>query len=267
MSIDLNKDLPVEYSLDVAKGVIPGTNIVAFTGRNQRTNKAFEDMWDVGGFSSGSTSQLTYATAAESWEIVSSSINDAAAGTGARAVRVFYLDDNYDPAFKDVVLNGTTVVSLSITDGFRFREAWVIDVGSSGWNEGDITVRVSGGGAARGGIAWDDTVSSDKNGLNSSLDSHYTVPSGFTFFPQLITVNTVKGDELRVRTQLKPFGAAAFLTASEIGVYQNNYVQNFSDTPLAIPEKSDLRVIGRSGVGDVVGIVQISGKLIENSTI
>lgn len=54
--------------------------------------------------------------------LVSSSVNDAAAGTGARTVRLEYLNGSLDTMFETITLNGTTPVLTQATD-IRFVQS------------------------------------------------------------------------------------------------------------------------------------------------
>lgn len=80
--------------------------------------------------------------------VVSSSVNDTSAGTGARTVRLTYYDGNMNGPFtEDITLNGTTAVNTVATN-IRFVEALdVLTVGSNGVNAGNIDLTISTGGA------------------------------------------------------------------------------------------------------------------------
>lgn len=250
--------VPKDYGLEVGKGNVPGHSNVQIIGRNSSVGTTYEDLWDVGGFSTP-TNTLVYPVAGETWEIVSVSVNDTAAGTGAQLVLVTYLDDNYTEQIEIKTMNGTVAVVFTATDAFRFRSAIVLSVGSTGWNEGQIQVQASVAGAARGGIDYGNGI-----GLNASLDFHYTVAVGFTFFPQLITSNVTKNDDVQIRSMIRLFGSDVFFTVAEIGNYQNVYTQDVSMGPSGVPEKSDFKIIARSSNASVTAIASVVGKLIDN---
>lgn len=132
-----------------------GTNPLLLTG-------VTEDIINMGG-------SCAWPASDESWELVSSSVNDAAAGTGAQKVIVEYLDENFEELTTTVTLNGTTPVVVA-PDGTRLNRMFIDDVGSNDVNEGTITLRVSGGGAARGIIIPDS---------GQTRRACYTVPVGF----------------------------------------------------------------------------------------
>lgn len=87
--------------------------------------------------------------------IVSTSANDAAAGTGARTTMLRYFkNDGTGPFVEIITLNGTTPVNTVATD-VRFIESLeVLTVGSNGTNVGTLNIKAAaaGGGATVGSI-------------------------------------------------------------------------------------------------------------------
>lgn len=80
--------------------------------------------------------------------IGSTNANDTAAGTGARKVKLTYYDGSLNGPYEETVtLNGTTAVDTVATD-IRFIEGMeVVEVGSTGSNQGLIVLRNGTGGA------------------------------------------------------------------------------------------------------------------------
>jgi hypothetical protein len=102
--------------------------------------------------------------------LVSNNVNDAAGGTGARLVRIVYLDGQMKgPFIEDVILNGTTPVNTVATNIRFIEKLEVITSGSNGANIGIITLQNVGGAPVHGTIAAGD---------NSSLWAHHYVPVG-----------------------------------------------------------------------------------------
>jgi hypothetical protein len=93
-------------------------------------------------------------TVAAQLEVVSSSVNDTAAGTGARTLRITYYDGSCQgPYTTDVVLNGTAAVPTGVTN-IRFVESMILlTVGNNGTNVGTLTLRNLGGGSTIGMLA------------------------------------------------------------------------------------------------------------------
>lgn len=105
-----------------------------------------------------------------SMEVVSDSVNDTAAGTGAQTVTFEVLDANYVRSFPTVTLNGTTAVALP-AQVTAVNSIFVKTVGSVGSNVGTITVRDTGAGASRMLIL---------PGRNISQAAARVVPAGYT---------------------------------------------------------------------------------------
>ena len=118
----------------VAEGKYTDRFIVTKFARNSDVDAA-EDIWNGGGnytgFPSGSAETLT---------ILSSSANDTSGGTGARTLRVFGLDSDYNLQQEDVTLNGTTGVATS-NSYKRVYRAYILTSGSGTTNAGEITIR------------------------------------------------------------------------------------------------------------------------------
>lgn len=124
---------------------------------------AHEDVWSVGGL-------YPWMAAATALEVVSSSANDAVAGTGARTVLVVGLDANFNPVSQTVTLNGLTPVALP-TPLLRVNSAVIMSAGSGEVNAGNIDVRRVAGGTVQCRLPA---------GYGISRQSIYTVPAGST---------------------------------------------------------------------------------------
>ena len=110
-------------------------------------------------------------TAPIAMEILSSSVNDAPGGTGARTVDIKILDGAYAETIIQVNLNGTTPVPFPVNPQF-INGAKVTAVGRDDVNSGNITIRTVGTNLIQAYIPA---------GLNSDRSFKYTVPAGKTF--------------------------------------------------------------------------------------
>jgi hypothetical protein len=93
--------------------------------------------------------------------IASASTNDTAAGTGARTVKIEYLDQTgAGPFTETVTLNGTTYVNTVATNICFIEQITVLTAGSTGSNVGILTLKAAtgGGGTTIGTIAAGDTL-------------------------------------------------------------------------------------------------------------
>jgi hypothetical protein len=118
-------------------GVQTGLNFYDRYGRNADVDaaSAAEDIWDGGGLYTGFPTG-----AGETISVLSSSANDAAAGTGLRTLRLIGLDTDGNVQIENVTLNGTTPVAT--TGVFtRINTAYGLTAGSGTTNAGTITIR------------------------------------------------------------------------------------------------------------------------------
>lgn len=152
----------------IAIGSVPGYTRVASLGHNPSIATAGTpaDVWEGGG-------TYPFPVSAQSLEVVSSSANDTAAGTGARTVTIICLDASYvQMAAQVVTLNGTTPVAVP-NACLRVNLFTTTTSGSGQSNAGDLTLRVAGGGTTLGLI---------RAGYGFSRQCVYTVPAGNTLF-------------------------------------------------------------------------------------
>jgi hypothetical protein len=111
---------------------------------------------------------------------VSTSAADAAAGTGARTVKITYFDQTgAGPFTETVTLNGVTAVNTVGTNIALIERMDVMTVGSGGGNAGTINLQtlINGGGTTIGSIAAGD---------NQTNWAHHYVPTGKTCYVILI---------------------------------------------------------------------------------
>lgn len=108
--------------------------------------------------------------------LVSSSANDAAAGTGARTVKITYFTLSVagvitGPHEETVTLNGTTAVDTVNDDIALIEKIEVLTAGSGGVSAGTISLKA----AAEGGGA---TIASIAAGALQTFLAHHYVPNG-----------------------------------------------------------------------------------------
>lgn len=93
---------------------------------------------------------------------------DAAAGTGARTIRVYGLDANWAPINEDITLAGASASSATSATFLRVFRAYVLTAGSGEWNAGDIDIEQVGG----------DVLAVIPAGYGQTQQAVYTVPAG-----------------------------------------------------------------------------------------
>ena len=119
--------------------------------------------------------------------VSSSNASDAAAGTGARTVRITYYDQALNgPFVETITLNGTTAVNTVSNTICVVDKIEVIKVGSFGANIGVITLFLStaGGGGALGSIAVGDS---------QTFWAHHNVGAGTTMNLEDVSVSSTGG--------------------------------------------------------------------------
>lgn len=157
---------------------------------------------DVGEWLGTSIDALPELTGVENLEVVSSNVNDTALGTGARTIRIGYIDtSNHLVVSPDISLNGTTPVAIAFKANFIL---WMetTSTGSSPVSEGNIILRIVGPGATQEQITA---------GGNRSLSARFMVPVGYTGYLVewgVNAINTTQDARLRatVRTRSRTLG-------------------------------------------------------------
>lgn len=231
----------IDSEIDMAAGRFQGFSIVNKFGTNADIDTASvpEDIWEGGGTYTGFPSDL------ELVEVLSSSADDASAGTGARTIRIMGLDANYDVLSETVTLNGTTPVD-TVAQFRRVHTATVLSAGAGGVNAGTITVRHT--------TTTANVFLSVQPGRNQSNCSAYTVPAGYTAYMRNMhcairgtaQANTPGAAEGQIWTRAfgLPFRSRRpFIVSSSYRMYDDIY------GGLVFTEKSDiiLRITAASG--------------------
>ena len=150
--------------IDIARGAADGYAPVEVIGRRSDLGNSEADVWTAGEASSPVATR-TWPTAAAALSIVSGSADDAAAGTGARKVRVAGLDVDWKQIEEVVDLNGTTPVNTT-SEFLRVNFADVEQAGSGGVNAGEILVKHG-----------TDVQAAILAGLGRALQALYSVPA------------------------------------------------------------------------------------------
>ncbi len=125
-----------DFYTDVAMGLVDKYSVMHLFGVNSDIDiAAAEDVWNGGATYTGHN-----AVAAETVEVFSSDVADAAAGTGARTIQIYGLDANWAEQNETVTLNGATAVDTANTYIRVFRGV-VRTAGSGLVNAGALTAR------------------------------------------------------------------------------------------------------------------------------
>jgi len=173
----------IDFYLAVAKGDFTGYSNVSKFGYNQTVGSGnYESIWE-------GSNAYPWMSAADQLEVLSSDTDDTSAGTGARTVELQGLDSSWNVLTETVTMNGTSAVTT--TGSFlRIFRARVVTAGSSGRNEGTITIRDQDTSTTRALITNGAT---DGNG--QTLMAVYTIPAGKTGYVININVSSQKDQE------------------------------------------------------------------------
>lgn len=219
-------------------------------GRAPDVDNVKVDLWE------GPTTTYVFPTAAVQMTVVSSSANDAAAGTGVRQVLIHYLDASYAVQSETVTLNGTTPVNTVATDILRINGVHAVSVGSGGVAAGNLSV-------ANGGI----TYGYIKAGDNTARQAIFTIPAGKTgYISHWQTSSGAASGQPFCQTTLLAtthdgiMHSGVFLVQDEQGTQNGGITINFP-TPIPVPAQTDikLRVISNSATANAVALGTIMG--------
>ena len=226
-----------DFSLQVARGLIPGHSVVTVFGYNPDVDTSEESVWPDGG-------TVPHPTVASVLKVSSSDAADVSpSGTGARTVQITGLNANYFEVSETVVLNGQTAVN-TVNSYLYVNGLTVTSVGSGGANAGNINVGTGNVTSGVPAVLYDIIAI----GYNNRTTGHYCVPAGYTGFlvQGLFTAGQASGStaitgKLLIHSSDDNIVRVGAITTLNIGVVQ--YMFNY---PTAIPEKN---CIGATAIG------------------
>ena len=220
------------FYLEVQQGKIPGYSMVNKFGYNPSIGSgSFETIWETG-------DDYPWQSSAVTVDVVSDNANDVhTTGSGARTLRIQGLDSSYNFAEETVNLNGTSTVTTTQTFLRVFRMS-VETAGTSGNNEGTITVTYTGG---------SDVAATISPGNGQTLMTLYTIPAGYTGYLLSINVSSGKDQEMDFKFIQRDNSVtnAAFQTKQFLNVRGGETTVIFNAINV-IPQKSDIYVSGKA---------------------
>ena len=222
-------DIP--FYLAVQQGKVPGYSMINKFGYNPSIGSgAFETIWETG-------DDYPWQSSAVTVDVVSDDTNDDVAGTGARTLRIQGLDGSYNLAEETVDMDGTTTVTTTQTFLRVFRMS-VETAGTSGNNEGTITVTYTGG---------SDVAATITAGNGQTLMTLYTIPAGYTGYLLSMNVSSGKDQEMVFKfiQRDNSVANAGFQTKQFLEVRGGQTTVIFNAINV-IPQKSDIYVSGKA---------------------
>jgi hypothetical protein len=223
------------YTYDIAEGNVSGHTLFAKLGYNADVGATEEDIWTIGG-------AYVYPSTPMGMQIISSSPNDTALGTGLRSVRISYLDDTYAGLTETVTLSGTTAVPTVATNILRVNSIRVVTAGSTNVAAGDINCTNTTGAVVYRSITA---------GFTRGRGAIYTVPLSKTLY---ITTIHVSSGYTTVGKVVRWTGRANYDDVSgtilPVGLFMAHFeamTQDMTDTreltvPMRIPATCDVKM-------------------------
>ncbi len=224
--------------LSVALGNVPGVKSIFKFGTNTDVGTTEETIWAAGGL------YVTPTTATVA-SIASTSVDDTAAGTGARTILIQGLDEDFLEQEEIITLNGQTIVQ-SVNTYIRLNRMFVLTAGSSNTAAGQIVATVDA-----------KTVATIPIGFNQTQVCHYTIPADKNGYLNAVFFGVGQGKEIRAGIYVRPFGSVYRNTANTF-LYQSVLDADFTVPPY-LPPKTDieLRAVAATGTVNTNGSMTI----------
>lgn len=234
---------------DAALGRVPGAAAWNKFGYNLDIDIGTEAIWTAGGL-------YVPLYAAETLSVVSTSANDAAAGTGARQVRLYGVDDSFASVTEDITLNGTTPV-VTTNSYYGINRAVVISAGSGMANAGAINITAPVAATTQAQIAIGDSITNQ---------AAFHVCGGCTFLADWLQINAEKtsgGSSPKVTFKGYVYshltGAKMLVFRQIMDTAAENTSQLAPSQPFAISEKSVLWFEASTDTNDTAVSCRFSG--------
>jgi len=148
-------------------------SILGTRSRGWNTNTTYQDVCN---YLDNTQDLMNTPTSGQTLYLVSTSANDAAAGTGARTIRTVYLDAHGDQQVRTDTMNGTTAVSIG-TGYTAIQWCEVATLGTNPVAVGDISI-TSTNGAATVATTFEQIALNS----NRSVSARYAIPKGYSAY-------------------------------------------------------------------------------------
>jgi hypothetical protein len=244
------------FGLQVSRNLILGHRSVIVFGFNPDVDVAEESVWPDGGV-------VQHPSSASILKVSSTSASDSSSGVGARTVYIEGINQDYDSVSEVVILNGQTAVNTQ--NQYRFiNDLYVVSVGSSGHNVGDINVGTGTVTAGEPAILYDLIAAT----FNNRTTSHYAIPSGYTGYmtQALFTAGQASGSTSVTGKLIVTNDIDNISRVGAMVVINNGSVNYLFDPPLKITEKSCVGATAfgsanNNGVSTMFNIVLIKNEV------
>jgi len=216
------------YLFDIAEGNVADHISILRFGDMHSCGTVHSDICGVDSIT------MHWLTSAEQLKVSSSSAVDAAAGTGARTLRIDGLDASGAAINETVTLNGLTAVTTTLSF-YRVQTLRVMTAGTGGYNAGNIVVKNNAATATICGIYPDH---------NQSSGPWYTVPAGYTLYMCHGFFHNDGGKashlDFEIRVPVAAGGTGLWETSMHVPTFSAPIDVQFQ-SPLVIPAGTDLK--------------------------
>jgi len=245
---------PRDFGIEIARGNIRKYQAFRKFGYNSAIGTTEEYIGADGG------ALPLMPTSAVTVEAISSSANDTAAGSGARTIRIFGLDANFNEITEDITLNGTSASTATTQSFIRVFRGHVLTTGTySSANAGNITIRQSGAGS---------TFVTINTSKGQTEGTHYCVPAGKSLYIRDIHISIDSAKEVDIyfyKRQDADIVSAPFSSKRLIQEYTGLISSiDFEFSPeQKVPAKTDIWFSGSVDVSSGAASIEYNGILIE----
>jgi len=218
-----------DWIINISAGSVSGTSYIEKFGMNVDVDANKETIWDGGDI-------YTYIATAETVAVTSTLGTDSATGTGARTVEIQGLNANHNLVYETLTVGG----GAGTQEFLRIFRARVVTAGTSGINEGTISITSSNTSTVLAQIDVDGT-GSNAAGRGQTFMALYTVPAGKTAYLTQWTVGCGKQNTDAVATFLARPEGGAWNAKDIITVSATTYAKDYK-IPLQFTEKTDIEI-------------------------
>jgi hypothetical protein len=246
-----------EFSREIARGAASGYELWNKFGYNDDVDSAAsETIWAQGGI-------FQCLTSGETLEIVSTSANDASAGTGVQSVVIYGVDENWTSQIETVTMNGTTNVT-TVNSWLGVNRIAVFLSGSGQTNAGAITATATTAGTVQAIMPVGDAV---------TQQCVFFTPADTNFVAEFLWINCLKlggGGAPRITVKMYVYSAINNTKQLVFSGKMDTDVQNVlninPNLPFPISEKTCTTIEIETDQNDTIVTGRFSGILIQDET-
>ena len=213
------------YLNQIREGNVPGHAYVHIHGHSHSVGLINQEISQL-----GTTAFGNWPAAAAGVILVSDNAADNAAGTGARTVTVYGLDNNWDEVSEVVPMDGITPTTITTQIFRRINELEVTTAGSGFVAAGEIIASISG----------TDIIAIGGDHHSTADPGRYTVPAGMTVYLENPEASGIGNKEVTIHiyTRDNTIADAPFLLRKTWHIKDGGY--NPSGRLEPVTEKTDI---------------------------